>query len=470
MSDLLFGRYEVLAQLSKRGQVATLKCRETGGDLVVLKVFEAAGENDRARIRDRAAAISSLDHDGLARARGVVEGADGLALVYDWVEGQTIASLIKRGVRFTDAQLFECMQQVLEALEHAHTRDPPVIHRDLKPQNIVWTGERFVLIDFDSAREVFADSGTASVVGTTGYAGPEQFVGDSEPRSDQYGLAATVLHMATHRHPTGFPLAGLRIDLTKTTLSVPLRRVLDRMLEPNVARRFPSAEVAREAVATQEGLEAWQIALEPLNDIRSSVTATREEGLLKIAIASRTTPTAWIKHAIGFGLIPPLYLLLSIVPQMFNDPGFSIVSLPMQMFLFIFLIYFGSRARQEFRSRVAATVKVTEYTWTLERVGSPPLHGGGLMELRRAGHSAAASTGGVTPISIRDSLALRSDGKELRFGHGLLPIEAGAVVEAVRVFQSPQPPSGVTFGEVASDAVEVEVVEAVASAQVAASE
>lgn len=435
MTGRVFDRFDVLAELSRRGQISTLKCTDPDGKLVVLKVFEAPSESDKARIRSRAVAIGSLDHEGLAKARGVVESSESLALIYDWVDGETVASLIERGVRFTDAELFECMRQVLEALDHAHTRTPPVIHRDLKPQNIIWTGTRFVVIDFDSAREVFADSGNASVVGTTGYAGPEQFVGGSEPRSDQYGLAATVLHMATHQHPTDFPLAGLRVDLTKTMLSIPMRRVLDRMLDPQADRRFDSAAVALEAVATEDGLEPWQVAIEPLNGIDGAVTVERRDDELHIEIASRTSARRWMLHATACAMMAPAYLLLSVLPQLIKDPFFAVFSLPLTMLVFIFAIYFGSRARQEYRSRIAATIAVTDEGWTLERPGSAPLEGRGAMEIRNAGHSAAASTGGVTPISIRESLVVKSGPSEIRFGVGLLPIEATAIVDAVRAFQ-----------------------------------
>lgn len=442
----LFGKYELVEELSRRNTVATLKCRADDGETVIVKVFDSPGATDRLRIANRAAALARLDHPGLARARGLEEDGDDVALVYDWVAGETVASMIERGVRFTDAQLFECMRQLLDALKHAHDRDPPVIHRDIKPQNVVWTGERFVLIDFDAAREVFADSGTASVVGTTGYAGPEQFVGSSEPRSDQYGIAATVLHMATHRHPTDFPLAGLHIDLSKTTLSIPMRRLLGRMLEPQVERRFDSVDDALQAVATEDGLEAWEVAMEPARAIDGVIEARRIDDVLEIEIGSRSSSIAWVFYAIAAVVLGIAAYFGQVVWQLAASPELMIIAYPIQLLFGLIAIYLGSRARQEYRARASATLRLSQDGWTLE-LPNQTVSGHGTMNIRSLGHSGAASTGGLTPISIREALAVDVDHNTHRFGDGLLPVEAAAIVDTVRAFQSPPAEAEFVFAD-----------------------
>ena len=170
MEDLL-DRYSNPVTLSKRGPRHTIRC-----DDVVIKRFLTLDPLDRERIRARAEALKTLDHPGLARCHGVVEDGQSIALVYSWVEGETIAQMIDDGHRWSEAELYDFIVAICDAMLTAHTSDPPIVHRDLKPHNIVWTGERFVVIDFDAARE-FADSvGNVSVIGTTGYAAPEQFL------------------------------------------------------------------------------------------------------------------------------------------------------------------------------------------------------------------------------------------------------------------------------------------------------
>ena len=428
----LFGTYEVVKELTRRGQISTLKCRDASGATVILKHFESPTPADRARIAARGAALSKLDHPGLADARGVHEDEAAIAIAYDWIPGETVDTLIARGQRFTDAELFECTRQLLEALDHAHCRDPPVMHRDVKPQNVVWTGERFVLIDFGAAREVFADSGTASVVGTTGYAAPEQFVGGAEPRSDQYGVAATVLHMATHKHPTDLPLAGLRIDLTKTMLTLPMRRLLGRMLEPHSERRFPSAAVALGAVETEKGLEPWDVAFAPLRGITTVVKAERRGDELHVDIPTRTHPMKWLLFGMFTLALVPLYFLMSFLPHL--DPTASLLILPMQIALFILAPYLGSRAMQEWRSRIPAKVTLTPDRWILEH--GKEVHGGDApIEIRATGESAASSTLGLTPVSMRGGLIAKVDGDEIRFAHGLLPVEAKSLAATLNAFQ-----------------------------------
>ena len=376
-----------------------------------MKSFIEPSASDLQRLRSRAAALQQLNHPGLAKPREAIENADTFALAYDWVEGETIAEMIERGRRFTDAELLQCLRDVLDALDYAHQQDPPVIHRDIKPQNIVWTGERFVVIDFDAARDVLAGDGSASVVGTTGYAAPEQFVGAAEPRSDQYGLASTVLHMATHRHPTEFPLAGLRIDMSRADLSTPIRRLLDRMLQPQVDARFADSATALDAAETAAGIEPWRVPLEALDDLRSSLSADVEEERLTFRFDSRTRPEAFTRAAVALALCVAGMLFCYIAP-VFAD-GSSDAYLMFSLFLqysvyvwFLLIPYFGSRLLQEYRGRKPATLSVGAYDWWLEVGNGAPVQESGEADVRLVGRSGAQSVAGITPVSIRNALTV----------------------------------------------------------------
>jgi serine/threonine protein kinase len=124
-------------------------------------------------------------------------------LVMEFVAGLTLADeLAVQGGKLSPARVVEIALQVLEALRYLHGRKPPVIHRDLKPSNLIAGGDgRIRLIDFGIARH-FAPLVGATMIGTHGYAPPEQYSGRPEPRSDLYALGATMHQALSGRDPT----------------------------------------------------------------------------------------------------------------------------------------------------------------------------------------------------------------------------------------------------------------------------
>src|SRR5213079_1182678 len=107
-------------------------------------------------------------------------------------------------------QVVDWAKQVCEVLAHMHTQSPPLIHRDLKPDNIMLLEDQrsIKMIDFGTARDlgrtVKERMAGKTRVYTEGYAPPEQIVGKPEARSDLFALAATLYHLATGKAPEGF--------------------------------------------------------------------------------------------------------------------------------------------------------------------------------------------------------------------------------------------------------------------------
>ena len=168
-------------------------------------------------------------------------------LVMEYVEGLTLEEVLSStGGSLGENALVDLTRQILDTLSYLHGLTPPVIYRDLKPSNIMITSDgRIKLVDFGIARN-FEPSRTATMIGTQGYAAPEQYSGRAEPRSDIYGLGAVMHHAITGRDPTSeapfsFPSVGhLRPDVRPA-----LGALIDQALSYEPEKRPASAEEMR---------------------------------------------------------------------------------------------------------------------------------------------------------------------------------------------------------------------------------
>ena len=133
------------------------------------------------------------------------------------------------------------MRDASEILDYLHGRAPPVIHRDLKPGNVIRRPDgSFAFVDFGAVRDKLRPGGGSTIVGTFGYMAPEQFQGRALPASDVYAIGATTLSMLTGRQPEDLPHKGLAIDVRAALgdrASPRLADALALMLDPDPNRR-----------------------------------------------------------------------------------------------------------------------------------------------------------------------------------------------------------------------------------------
>ena len=169
-------------------------------------------------------------------------------LVMEYIDGITLEEKLKTaGGKLAERDVIDMALQVLDTLEYLHNLEPPVIYRDLKPSNVMLTPQGQVkLIDFGIAR-FFQPLSNATMIGTQGYAPPEQYRGKVEFRSDLYALGATMHHALSGRDPAleppfSFPpLHSLCPDVTPA-----LCELVDQALKYDVALR----------VARRRGIQA----------------------------------------------------------------------------------------------------------------------------------------------------------------------------------------------------------------------
>ncbi len=168
----------------------------------------AEQESAAQLFRAEARLLSELRHRNLPRIVDFFEEGDQLYLVMDYIDGQTLEQRVERQGPLSLNFSLELCLQISDVLDYLHTRKDPVIFRDFKPANVMFTSQDEVkLIDFGIAR-VFrqGQSSDTQALGTPGYAAPEQYgKGQSGPRTDLYAFGATLHHALTGRDPTDEP-------------------------------------------------------------------------------------------------------------------------------------------------------------------------------------------------------------------------------------------------------------------------
>ena len=201
---LLLNRYELLERIGSGGFSTVYRARDHKmGREVAIKAVRRAGElTDRATLEAKAAA--KLSHGHIVTVFELAEDEDEVFLVSELVHGETLAARIESG-DLSDRDCLEIALQTLEALEHAHERG--VIHRDIKPDNIMLAGShppRVKVMDFGIAQLENTQRITrqGDVVGTIAYMSPEQADGRTvDGATDVYSTALTLYECLTGANP-----------------------------------------------------------------------------------------------------------------------------------------------------------------------------------------------------------------------------------------------------------------------------
>ena len=235
------GRYVVTQSLGEGGQGSTLEAIDkTDGSLVAIKCYRVRGAKSwkEVELAEREARVlASVNHPALPRYFNQFEDDGSLCLVMERIEGQSLDRI--KGLSQSD--VIELLRQAGELLDYLHERAPPLIHRDLKPKNILRDKDgRYRFVDFGSVRDRLRPEGGSTVVGTFGFMAPEQLQGRALPATDVYAMGATALFLLTGVPPEQLPHRGLAIDVDAAlggNVRPGLVRVLKRMLEPDPDKR-----------------------------------------------------------------------------------------------------------------------------------------------------------------------------------------------------------------------------------------
>jgi serine/threonine protein kinase/Flp pilus assembly protein TadD len=267
---VLFGeRYEILGVLGQGGMGAVYKARDRELDrLIALKVIRPELATDPAilqRFKQELILSRNVTHKNVVRIYDLGE-AEGIRFIsMEYVDGEDLRTILRREGKLSPKDAIAVVEQVCRALDSAHSEG--VIHRDLKPQNIMRDKHgRIVVMDFGLARSL-GDSGltqTGAIVGTMEYMSPEQALGGTlDQRSDIFSVGLIFYELLTGKAPYEADTAIASLmkrtreqarSASDVEASVPrsLSAIVSRCLERELANRYHSAVELLQQLATWE--------------------------------------------------------------------------------------------------------------------------------------------------------------------------------------------------------------------------
>jgi serine/threonine protein kinase/tetratricopeptide (TPR) repeat protein len=299
MLDQTISHYRITQKLGAGGMGVVYKAMDlTLERTVALKFLPtefALSEAEKDQLVREARAASALDHANIGVIHGMEESEDGqLFIVMAYYEGETLSQKINRGVVSVRDSLDYAMQ-IAKGLGAAHARN--IVHRDVKPSNIIITMDNTAkIVDFGLARVVATTSATQSVsnTGTLPYMAPEQILGEPvDQRADVWALGVLMVQMLTGSHPFLRPnTAAMTFAILNQPPSAvdavpaPVQPIVYRALSKQASHRYANAT---EMVQDLEAARA-QITATPLPLDEPTVTRTVSSRELKQFVQNASTP------------------------------------------------------------------------------------------------------------------------------------------------------------------------------------
>lgn len=343
--ELLLGSYIVLDMLGAGGMGAVYKAKhQTMGRVVALKVIRPerlSSANAIRRFRREIEAAAMVNHPNIVQAFDADETGGRLTLVMEYVDGTDLSKMLKEKGPLPIDSVLNYVLQAATGLEHAHEKG--LVHRDIKPQNLLLTRDGVVkVLDLGLARQLEEDQSLLTregvVVGTPDYVAPEQVLNSHnvDIRADIYSLGATLYVLLTGKVP--FPGSSVAQKLLKQQKEEPppveshrpqiapaIAAIVRRMMAKKPQDRFQTpAEVIR-ALKDPSAFAVDPFAADPSADLPEPVRPSgpsfktrvaerfaqlgkdvQEKDWITLLLAYRW----WVLSALGFGLVGLLLLIL----------------------------------------------------------------------------------------------------------------------------------------------------------------
>lgn len=297
-------RYQLQEELGHGASATVWRARDTKtGRDVALKHFHPHLVSDpvaRERIEDEARAASRVSHPNIVSAVELIDDRDGLALVFPYVAGRTLAARLADGPGIAPREAAAITLDIADALAVAHAQG--VVHRDVKPGNILLGADgRARLLDFGISHAVDAGdpahdlTGAGMAIGTLPYMAPEHLAaGPTTPASDVYALGVVLYEMLAGKRPYA---ASSPVTLANEQAHPPARisDAPERLVDLALAAMAADAGARPDAAQLARGLSAWR-------DGRGDADAVTRLVVAAAPLPKRTQPAlGWL--AVGLAAV-----------------------------------------------------------------------------------------------------------------------------------------------------------------------
>ncbi|MCA9797294.1 MAG: serine/threonine protein kinase, partial [Candidatus Eremiobacteraeota bacterium] len=262
---IIASRYEVIRLIGQGGMSNLYLCRDRkyNNAIVVIKEMTASYSDPNEQqmavnlFHREAKLLASLNHRHIPKVFDYFQFQGKYYLSMEFVDGDDLGKqLSERPGPMGEREVAELGSQMATVLYYLHVHKPPIVFRDVKPSNIMMTKDGVKLIDFGIARHFdVSKKGDTMRIGSPGYAPPEQYSGQTDPRSDIYALGVTLHHALTGRDPT----------TTQTPFILPPPRDLN----PKISQRM--ADIITRATRLDPS-DRYQNMLEMKRDLKTVLT------------------------------------------------------------------------------------------------------------------------------------------------------------------------------------------------------
>jgi len=415
MENKKWGDYELLGILGKGSQGVVYKARQPLLDrLVAVKVLPAylvTDESFVARFQREAQNIARLSHPNIVHVYDMNRHEGTYYYVMEYVEGEDLGNMMKRGVQFSWEQVIDITKQVASALDAAHEQS--MVHRDIKPENILITPKGQVKVaDFGLAKITSAASNVTRegmILGTVNYMSPEQAKGsECDIRSDLYSLGVVLFRLLTGRVPfKGENLHAIIYkhihepppDPARLNPSVPpaLAKVCLKLLEKDPNKRY---QTPRELIRVLDSLKGRNLGTAVMDQEEVERLVKKDGGAGMVSPSSATvtipgeSPAARKRRAALLPLIVLFLLCAAAASAWYYDTNYN-----------------GSRwlAKLGFAPPAASPASSRSGTAALTRPPSPSASAAGTPVV---GTSASAAPPSPTPPPVEAEVVFRLDPPE----------------------------------------------------------
>ncbi|MDO5382327.1 MAG: serine/threonine-protein kinase [Eubacteriales bacterium] len=250
--ELIDNKYEVLMEIGRGGMsvVYLAMDKHLNKQWAIKEITKIANDaNNEVVVQSllvEANLMKKLDHPALPRIVDIIDNADKIYVVMDYIEGESLDKILQRNGAQPQERVIEWAKQLCDALGYLHKQNPPVIYRDMKPANVMLKPEgNLKVIDFGIAREYKQKNLSDTInLGTRGYAAPEQFggKGQTDARTDIYCLGATLYHLVTGQNPAEEPYEMYPIRTWNPSLSAGLEYIIEKCTKANPDERYQSCD------------------------------------------------------------------------------------------------------------------------------------------------------------------------------------------------------------------------------------